>query len=348
MDRLETLLSQTLVERADQAPTGPVPLVEPRHRARNTIALTAAVLIVITIATVVAVVQTSSPTRPSTQNSEPAWPNLPGGVRLASYGSVSLRVPDSLATRTSLCGTPVGNEVVADDGAARLCPVATNRLAAHPGTVVWFSSPQQATPYAGIPTSSAQIDGHTAERGYATDRQGLGDGISGVVVLPDQHITIGVTAPTRPQVDTVLSSIRIAELDPSGCAASLQSATTSPPGPTDVLVRANPIATVRCVYGTGTTVAGRLIGSYPLDRSQTTRLATALNALSPDPCHCVHGGTPAPGHDEVLYFYYPDSAALRINGALGANLDTYTNQQRTVANYSGSIGQLLAELTNQH
>jgi hypothetical protein len=255
-----------------------------------------------------------------------------------------------LATRTSPCGSPASNEVIAFEGNALLCSEATNRLASDPGTVVWFSSTGQATPYAGIPTSPEQIDGHAAESGYATDQPDLGTGISGVVVLPDQHITVGVTAPTQDVVDEVLSSITITDVDPFGCAANRHSAMTTPPGPADVLVPAGQAIAIRCEYSsqTDSPVGNRLIGSYRLDPADTDRLTTALNALIPDPCQCVHGGTAAPGHAEVLYFHYSDGSTLRIDGAIGANLDEYTNQARTVANFSSSIAQLLGQLTNEN
>jgi hypothetical protein len=347
MDRLETLLSDTLAERASQAPTGPVPLAERALRTGNTIAIVAGSLVVVAVAVVAVILGAPSRTHPSNHHGTPTiQQDLPDGMRLASYGQASVGVPAELATRTSLCGGPVANEVVALDGSASLCPVATSSLASHPGTVIWLSDAQQATPYANIPTSPAEVDGHPVQRGYATNAHGLGAGVSGVVRLPEQSITIGVTAPTRRAVDVVLSSIRIAPLDPLGCAASLSAASKTPAGPSGVLVPADSTTAVRCEYGTDS-ASGLLIGSYTLDPSKTGQLVAALNDLIPDPCHCVHGGTTSPGHDEVLYFHYRDGSVLRVNGAIGANLDTYTNQGRTVANYSSSITQLLAKLTNQ-
>jgi hypothetical protein len=274
-------------------------------------------------------------------------PDLPQGMRLASYGQVSVHVPSDLPTRTSLCGHPVSHEVVAPDGAAYLCPVATTRLAAHPGLVIWFSTRNQGSPYASISTSPARVDGQPARRGYATGHPGLGLGVSGVVTLPSQRITVGVTAPTRRQVDSVLSSIRVASHDALGCAATSQAASTSPAGPSNVLVPAEPMFTVRCVYSTASSIQGLLIGSFDLGPSATHRLTAALNDLSPDPCHCVHGGTPAPGHEEVLYFHYRDQSTLRITGTLGNGLDSYSNSKREVANYDGTIGQMLIRLSNR-
>lgn len=256
-------------------------------------------------------------------------------------------MPTGLGTRTSLCGGPVANQVLAEDGAYSLCPEATDCLAAHPGTVVWFSTAQEGTPYASIATTATRVDGQPARRGYATGDPELESGVSGVVVLADQHITIGVTAPSRVAVDKVLSSIRIAPVDPLGCAATVKAAASTPAGPSDVLVPAGPTAAVRCQYATDPAFAGLLIGSYLLDPTKAARLASALNELHPDPCSCVHGGTPMPGDENLLYFHYRDGSVLRISGTRGANLDMYTNQTRTVANYSASVGQLLGRLTNQ-
>jgi hypothetical protein len=105
--------------------------------------------------------------------------------------------------------------------------------------------------------------------------------------------------------------------------------------------------TVRCVYSTASSIQGLLIGSFDLGPSATHRLTAALNDLSPDPCHCVHGGTPAPGHEEVLYFHYRDQSTLRITGTLGNGLDSYSNSKREVANYDGTIGQMLIRLSNR-
>lgn len=196
-------------------------------------------------------------------------------------------------------------------------------------------------------TSPARVDGHPARRGYATEQPGLGQGVSGVVVLPNQSITVGVSAATRQQVDSVLSSIRVASHDALGCAATLHAASTSPPGPSNLLVPAEPMFTVRCVYSTASSIQGLLIGSFDLGPSATHRLVAALNDLNPDPCNCVHGGTPAPGHAEVLYFHYRDQSTLRITGTLGAGLDSYSNSKREVANYDGTIGQMLITLSNR-
>lgn len=347
MDRVETLLSETLTERAGHAPPGPVPLAERSRRVRTSMTMIAASVAVIVVAILAATLHTGGPTQPPTQHSAPPLqPDLPAGIRIASYGQASVQVPAALLTRRSLCGGPVAQEVVADAGTARLCPVVTTSLASQPGIVVWLSAASQFTPYASIPMSPAEVDGRDAARGYATDKPGLGAGVSGVVRFPANGITIGVTAPTRIAVDDILSTIVIAPVNPLGCAANLDAATTAPPGPSDLLVPSDASGAVSCEYGTGST-SGQLIGSYTLDPPDTAQLTTALNALVPDPCRCDHGGTPAPGYTEVLYFRYPDGSTLRVTGDIGANLDSYTNQSRTVANYSSSISQLLARLTNQ-
>lgn len=308
----------------------------------------AAALIAVLVAAGITAVHFGHPGRPSPPGGSPIQANIPKDMRLASYGQVSVHVPAALPTRTSLCGPPVSGEVVAPDGDAYLCPVATTRLAAHPGTVIWFSAGQQGSPYASMSTSPTRVDGHPARRGYGIDQPDLGQGVSGVVVLPNQSITVGVTAPTRTEVDRVLSSIRVAAYDALGCAASSRTATTTAAGPSDVLVPAEPMSAIRCVYATAPGSQGLLIGSFHLGPPATHRLAAALNALSPDPCrHCVHGGTPAPGHGEVLFFHYRHHSTLRITGTLGANLDSYSNTSRTVANYNASIGQMLKRLTNQ-
>jgi hypothetical protein len=291
-----------------------------RSRAHRLVPLAAALVVVLVVAGIAALYLAG---RQSAQPDVAAiYPDLPQGMRPASYGQVSVHVPSDLPTRTSLCGGPVSHEVV------------------------WFSARNQGSPYASISTSPARVDGQPARRGYATGHPGLGLGVSGVVTLPSQAITVGVTAPTRKQVDAVLSSIRVASRDLLGCAATIQAASTTSAGPSNVLVPAEPVFAVRCVYSTAATIQGLLIGSFDLGPSATHRLTAALNELSPDPCHCVHGGTAAPGRAEVLYFHYRDQSTLRITGALGANLDSYSNGKREVANYEGSIGQMLTRLSN--
>jgi hypothetical protein len=212
--------------------------------------------------------------------------------------------------------------------------------------VVWFSRATRSTPYAKIPTSPVEIDEHAAAHGYATDQPSLGAGVSAVVTFPEQRITIGITAATRGAVNEIMSTILVAPIDPLGCAAHLDAATKAPPGPSDRLVPADASSAVRCEYSTGSE-SGLLIGSYTLDRAKIAKLAAALNALVPDPCHCLHLGTPTPGHHDVLYFRYRDGSAVRVDGTIGENLDSYTNQTRTVVNFSSSVSQLVSQLTNQ-
>jgi hypothetical protein len=311
----------------------------------------AASMVIIVVAVLAVTLHHGAGTSPSSQHGTTAIQQLPAETRIASFGQVSMQVPAALPTRHSLCGGPVAQEVVADAGAVSLCPVATTVLASRPGLVVWFSAVgknlREGSPYEDIAMSPTQVDGHAAARGYATDKPGLGVGVSGVVSFPDAGVMIGVTGPTRKAVDDILSTINIAPVDPLGCAAKFAAASATPPGPSDGLVSEGASSAVSCEYGTGIT-SGLLIGSYALDSTQTDQLMTALNALAPDPCHCVHGGTAAPGYTEVLYFRYPYDSTLRITGEIGNNLDTYTNQTRTVANYSSSVSHLLAQLTNEH
>jgi hypothetical protein len=112
-------------------------------------------------------------------------------------------------------------------------------------------------------------------------------------------------------------------------------------------VPGHPSSATRCLYSVVGPPVGLLVGSYLLDRSRTDQITSALHDLVPDPCHCAHLGTPARGHDEILYFHYRDRPDLRVDGDIGSNLDSYTNRTRTVANYSNSVARLLARLTNQ-
>jgi hypothetical protein len=307
----------------------------------------AASIVIIVVAALAVTLHHGTGSSPSSQNGTTPIQQPSAGTRIASFGQVSVQVPASLPTRHSLCGGSVAQEVVADAGAVSLCPVATNVLASRPGIVVWFSTAREYSPYSEIATSPAEIGGYAARRGYATGEPGLGAGISGAVSFPQADVTIGVTGPTRIAVDDILSTIVVARINPLGCPAKFDAITTTSPGPSDQLVTEDASNAVSCEYSTGLT-AGLLIGSYILNPAQTNQLAAALNALVPDPCNCSHGGTPAPGYDEVLYFRYPDDSTLMVTGHVGNNLDTYTNQTRTVANYSSSISQLLAQLTNQH
>lgn len=352
MHRVETLLRNTLTDRARNAPTGPVRLhkLASRRRRIALAALAASGAVVLIAIGVGALGATRGPTTTSPHHHDPHLPtpaSLPKGSRLASYGAVSVHVPADLRTRTSLCGRDVEREVVASDGASRLCPVVARRLSPHPGTVVWFSSYGASTPYSGVSTSPERLGGQRVERGYATDSRNLGTGVSGVVKLPDEGVIVGVTAPTRAAVDQLLNSIHIAALNALGCAAHLQAAVRLAPGPLHMSVPSKPYGAIRCEYANSGTTAGMLVGSYLLDRSDTTRIADALNNLSPDPCHCEHGGTPAPGHSEIVYFRSSNGWTLRITGTIGSNLDSYTNGARTVANYDGTVMTLLAHLTHQ-
>jgi hypothetical protein len=353
MDRVEMLLAATLSDRAEQAPVGPVRLDEASSRRRPiTLAVVAAsaavVLVAVGLASLGGSGHRTTPVAPHHHDRLlPTPASLPSGVRLASYGAVSLRVPASLPTRTSLCGQAVENEVVASDGASSLCPIATDRLSAHPGVVVWLSSYSEGNPYMRIPTSPGRLADQDVQRGYATNLRDLGTGVSGVVRLPSERIMVGVTAPTRAAVDQLLNSIHTARVNPLGCASRFGAAVHLTPGPASVIVPAGANAAIRCEYASSGPSAGILTGSYRLDGLDTTRIADALNGLRPDPCHCVHGGTPAPGHGEIVYFRIENDWTLGVIGTIGANLDSYTNGARTVANYSGTVASLLSRLTHQ-
>jgi hypothetical protein len=353
MDRIEMLLAATLDERADRAPVGPVLLDEPsRPRRPVTLAVLAACAVVALLTVGVAVLARSdhgtTPVAPHHDTRTlPAPENLPAGLRLASYGAISLRVPVALRTRTALCGGPVKNEVVAPDDALRLCPVVTHRLAAQPGVVIWFSGSSQHNPYSRISTSPARLANQDVRRGYGTNLPDLGTGVSGVVQLPNAGVMVGVTAPTRAAVDRLLNSLSTAQLDPLGCAVQFGSTVKLNPGPADALVPATADAAIRCVYATTGPRTNTLIGSYRLNRSATAGLTKALNQLEPDPCNCAHGGTVSPGHDEIVYFHLASGWTLRVTGRIGANLDTYTNGTLTVANFTSTVAALLARLTGQ-
>ena len=353
MDRIEMLLAATLDERADRAPLGPVLLDEPSRPRRPIMlaALAACAVVALLTVGITALARSdhgTAPAAPRHDNRELRNPtSLPTGLRSASYGAVSLRVPATLRTRTSLCGQPVENEVVAPDGATRLCPVATGRLSAQPGVVVWFSVSSEQNPYDRISTSPAYLAHQDVRRGYATNLPDLGTGVAGVVKLPSAGVTVGVTAPTRAAVDQLLDTIRTAQLDALGCAAQFASTVKLEPGPPDTVVPATADAAIRCVYATTGPKTDTLIGSYRLNRSATARLTNALNQLRPDPCHCAHGGTPAPSHDEVVYFHLASGWTLRVTGSIGQNLDTYTNGTLTVANFASTVDALLARLTGE-
>lgn len=353
MDRIETLLAATLDERADRAPVGPVLLDEPSRPRRPIMLAVLAACAVVALLTVgiAALARSDHGAAPVAPHHDtrllPTPANLPVGVRLASYGAVSLRVPATLPTRTSLCGQPVKNQVVAPDGASRLCPVVTHRLSAHPGIVIWLSGSSGQNPYSRISTSPAHLADQEVRRGYATNLPDLGTGVSGVVRLPSAGVVVGVTAPTRAAVDQLLDTIHTAQLNPLGCAAQLASTVKLEPGPPDTVVPATADAAIRCMYATTGPTTDTLIGSYRLDRSATARLTKALNQLGPDPCHCVHGGTAAPSHDEIVYFHIASGWTLRVTGAIGQNLDTYTNGNLTVANFASTVAALLARLTGQ-
>lgn len=354
MDRLETLLAETLVERADGAPTGPLPLSDRAARRRVAAAAVAGAVAAVGVAVLVASILTRQPSRHPQPDragtSTVPVARIPASQRIAAYGPVSLRVRSTLPTRTSLCGGPVSQQVVAETSASMTssCPRVADQLAPHPGTVIWFSRwfsrANSTSPYATIATTGIRIDGHQARLGYATHRARLGSGVSAVVRIPDSGVTVGITAPNREQIDTMLSTLRIAAINPVGCAFTHASAVKTAAGSAEQLVRHGATAAVRCEYDPAT---GRLIATDLYRQDTTRQLTAALNALVPDPCHCPHGGTPAPSHGEAVYFHFRDGSTQRISGAVGANLDTWTNGKRTVANFSSSMTELLDRLANR-
>ena len=291
MDPVEVLLQDTLADRAGQAPTGPLPLVEPTERRDRLTAVALTTAVVVAVAVLAVALSGPAFHRPGAPanrgNHTSAGPGstttvvpapVLAGLWLASYKSVSLHVPVGLSTRSALCGEPIANDVVALDGGNHLCKGLA--LASHPGTIVWFGPLGDVGPYSGIRAAATSFDGHAARRGYYTHQQNgplrQTPGTSELVTIPHQNVAFGVTATTRAAADAI----------------------------------------VRCQYsGTDPAV---LIGSYPLDASRTGRLVAALDELRPDPCKCVHGGTPAPSHTEVIYFNAGSETNLRITGNIGA------------------------------
>jgi hypothetical protein len=212
MDALETLVRDTLADHAADAPSDDRLLAAvteaPRRRPWLAGGLAAALVLGIAVGAVVL--------RNPGHHAAVAAPSVAAGYRSVSYHGITVEVPNWLGTSYSWC-VPPRNEVVAEDGIARMCPALPRRKP--PGVVVSLGTTTFGSEgYADLATTPVLVDGHPAKRGYGRLESGYDRlGNSGTIVMTDSGVVVGVSAPTRSEIDSILNSVRVTPIDALGC-----------------------------------------------------------------------------------------------------------------------------------
>ncbi len=296
MDRLETLIADTLREHAADAPEySPAPGRTPRGPARSwLLAGAAAAVVAAVVITITALApggghsSTAEPTpRTTAAPSSAPVAHPPAGQRFVSFGQVELTVPASYGYKPLYCDSqPTGNAVVPNDGLAIPCPPGPPIGPSHPPTtkpsaftVVDISrdDPADTGPPERIALTPVTIDGVTGRRGA-----GVVDG-QYTSVLDIAGVRIVITSPGAASATAILDSARIAAVDPYGCPARVASLVPSGNAPADRLVPADPSSAVVCEYAADRTGsnAGDLIGSAPITPGRLTQIVTELDSFQP-------------------------------------------------------------------
>lgn len=321
MDPMETLVRETFSDRAEDAP-GAGGLLD-AVRAADTSAgrhrwwyagLAAAVVAAIAVGMVT--VGQGSNERPTAPHGGPVI-TPPPGYKLASYRGITVAVPKRLPIVGFTC-VPPSNEVIALDDIAPSCPgFPPSRHRPPVGTVIALAPSSYDSEYRKLATTPVSIDGQHALRGYGSLRTGLDPpGRSGAVVLPSLHLIVGVSAPTRREIDAVLDSIRITPVDANGCRARVSSLQPAGNSPAQRLVPGRPVSAVACQYESVAAKDGgrALIGSYAIDARWTQRLAALINKF---PLRTVGSSGIATGPPAyLLTFRYADGATRQISAAV--------------------------------
>lgn len=225
MDRLETLIRDTLAEHADAAPTALTDRARrpgshrPRWALWAPIAAAAAVIAIVAGLTLAqSHLNDAQPAAPGPQQSIPPAPPIPAGYKLVSYHGIQFAVPASMRVMHATCGDLLPNTVLTQSpGIGSGCMPGGNPKPEAGATYVeveppgWFDE-RAAQQLAATATTAAGVP---ARIGYGTRPDY--PGITGVLILSDPANQLTVTAPTRAEVTTILNSVRRAPIDAVGC-----------------------------------------------------------------------------------------------------------------------------------
>jgi hypothetical protein len=217
MTDLEQLISETLHERADEAPRadGLARDVRQFHgrraRLRAGVAIAGAAAAVAAVVVPVALLASTSGVAPGYLphgQSQSPLPTRTGDTQTIAYHGIEFEVPASWSINAQRCGTPTENTVLRDVGAVETC------LIARPGHVsdveLLGTSRDWIQSYPGTFTSA-----HTAG---ASVRIGTYRGRTTMVVVPAVHVAMNVAVIDESIARQIVGSIRVVDTDQYGCA----------------------------------------------------------------------------------------------------------------------------------
>lgn len=308
MDRLEELVRDTLTEHAAAAPTA---LTDRAHRPGSRrprwalwapIAAAAAVIAIVAgLALAQSHLKDAQPAGPGPQQSIPPAPPVPAGYKLVSYHGIQFAVPASMGVMHATCGELLPNTVLTQNpGMVSGCTPGGNPKPKAGATYVeveppgWYDE-RAAQQLAATATTAA---GGSARIGYGARPDY--PGVTGVLILSAPANQLTVTAPTRAEVTTILSSVRRTPTDAVGCPQ--HAPTVSGNEPADSPAPMDAIAISLCGYAGFSTDHNSdfwLAGSAAMPGDRVKSLLAQLDAL-PDAGSLAGTG---PLHDYVRIGY---------------------------------------------
>lgn len=306
MDRLETLIRDTLAEHAADAPGASALTIAsstssaPRAR-RRWLAAGLAAAVVAGVAVGVVALRSDSSHRPT------AAPPLPAGFKLVSYHGIEIGVPATMPVENGGCGPAQHDQVFAFDGEVWSCPAIIPRQRVPQGLTLVSLEPIGGADasVSALATQQTTVDGSQAKTGFGA----LPDqpGVTGVVVLPEPGVIVTVTSPSQETSGTILATIRLAAIDRYGCAAQSGALTPTGNASADSLLPGEPISVVGCIY-TGDDNLVWLAGSVRLTGRQLSGVVGALQEFNPKVGDRYRSG----GLRALLRFQYRDGHTRTI------------------------------------
>jgi hypothetical protein len=355
MDRVETLVRDTLQDKAAGAPPADNLLaavsrrVERRGRMRWQAAAAAAVVAGLAVAlSLMAGPHASGPHAPTSGRGTSApgpaatpTPTTPTGYRRIAYHGITVAVPERLPLLTVPCSLPAEYVLAVDPSVAYSCPAERGGPRRTRFSVELASDPRGSVPHASLARDHAVVDGSPALIGYG--RIPDFPGVTGQLVLSSAGVTVTVTAPDRATVRSILTSAHLGA-DPLGCPSQLTGttavrSTTNPAA--DNLIPGQPTAAVWCVFASPAGGVRWLLASYPVRPAALPGLVRAVDALPLGP----------PGTDQQAFYErdllrldYPGGSSRMLALRVGDPTE-YTDGQRTGLDHADVVTDRLRAAT---
>jgi hypothetical protein len=252
MDALETLVHETLAEHAADAPSddGLLATVTQAPRRRPWLAGGLAAALVLGIAAGALALRSSRHHDIASPTQQAAGVAAPAGYRWLGFRNIAIAVPIELPVRNNEC-VPPARYILVHTWRSPMGSCIAGGLPEEQQTLTVRLDSYRTVVGPGRPrvTREISLHGFVGRIGYGKTRPF--PGVAGRLKLPDQRVSISVTAPTRSTVDAILRSIHpIADL--LGCSARVSVSA----GPR--MLPGRPTSATACVYS-----APKAVGSTP-------------------------------------------------------------------------------------